>query len=240
MSKRRIWELDAFRGLCILGVVLIHTVYDLVELYGILNWSYPVWFSFIMNWGGILFLLLSGICVTLGSHSVRRGGIVFSCGMVISAVTYAMFRLNFADKSIIIYFGVLHCLGVCMLSWPLFKKFPWWALAALGIVLIALGFYVNHRTVNTYFLMPLGLVWNDFHSSDFFPLLPNLGYFLLGAALGRTLYRKRETLFPNIHAEAGVLRFLQFCGRQSLWIYLLHQPIVSGLCMLILQFTHGA
>ena len=31
--KKRVWELDAFRGLCVLGMVLIHFVYDLIDLY---------------------------------------------------------------------------------------------------------------------------------------------------------------------------------------------------------------
>ena len=37
--KKRIWELDAFRGICILGVVFVHFVYDLVELYRIVDWE---------------------------------------------------------------------------------------------------------------------------------------------------------------------------------------------------------
>ena len=39
--KKRIWELDALRGLCILGMVVVHFVYDLVELYGLIKWEYP-------------------------------------------------------------------------------------------------------------------------------------------------------------------------------------------------------
>ena len=71
--KQRIWELDALRGLCILGMVAVHFVYDLVELYGLVQWQYPALFSFIKDWGGVLFLVLSGICVTLGRSHIRRG-----------------------------------------------------------------------------------------------------------------------------------------------------------------------
>ena len=39
--KKRIWELDAFRGLCLLGMVLIHLIYDLTELYGFVGWNLP-------------------------------------------------------------------------------------------------------------------------------------------------------------------------------------------------------
>lgn len=236
--KKRIWELDAFRGLCIIGVVLVHLVYDLVDLYGIVKWEYPAWFAFIKDWGGILFLLLSGVCVTLGSRSVRRGAIVLLCGMICTAVTYAMFRTGF-DKSIIIYFGVLHCLGVCMLLWPTYKNMKWWGLLLHGIALAALGLYLDHlltqRLLSTsdQWLMPLGLYWKGFASSDYFPLLPNLGYFLVGAAIGKTLYRNKETLLPMVNPRNVLLRCLQFCGRHSLWIYLLHQPILNGICMLL-------
>ena len=100
--KKRVWELDAFRGLCVLGMIAVHFVYDLVDLYGFLDWEYPAAFTFIKNWGGVLFLLISGICVTLGRRSVRRGLIVFFCGMICSAVTAGMYFLNFSGKGIII------------------------------------------------------------------------------------------------------------------------------------------
>lgn len=233
--KKRIWELDVFRGICILGVIAVHFVYDMVELYRLVSWDYPPIFSFIKDWGGVLFLLLSGTCVTLGSRSVRRGLIVLGCGLVISAVTAAMFWLQIFDRSIIIYFGVLHCLGVCMLLWPLFKKLPWWVLLLCGIVLTALGLDLRALPgVDTYWLMPLGLPWQGFASSDYFPLLPYLGFFLMGAALGKTLYRRKESLLPKVNPKNIFIRFFSFCGRQSLWLYLLHQPLLSGIFYLIL------
>ena len=33
--KQRIWELDAFRGICVLGMVVVHFVYDITELYSL-------------------------------------------------------------------------------------------------------------------------------------------------------------------------------------------------------------
>ena len=231
--KKRIWELDAFRGLCVIGMIIVHLIYDLVDLYRIVDWDYPEWFAFIKDWGGLLFLVLSGICVTLGSRSVRRGLIVLGCGLVCSAVTYGMYRLGLSGRSIIIYFGVLHCLGICMLLWGLFKKCPIWLLALLGVLFTAAGFYVASMRVETHYLIPFGLMYRGFASSDYFPLLPNLGYFLLGAALGKWVYREKQTLLPKVNPRNPILRFLQFCGRHSLWIYLLHQPVLSGICFLL-------
>lgn len=232
--KKRIWELDALRGLCILGMVVVHFVYDLVELYGLIEWEYPPLFTFVQSWGGVLFLLISGICVTLGSRCIRRGLLVFACGLVVSGVTYGMYHFGFATKSLIIYFGVLHCLGVCMLLWPVFRKLPHWALALAGLILVLAGFYVRELPwVDTYYLMIFGIPWKGFASSDYFPLLPYLGFFLMGSALGKSVYRKKETLLPKVNAQNPIIRFFLLCGKHSLWIYLLHQPILSGIFYLI-------
>lgn len=233
--RNRVWELDALRGIFIFGMIIIHFVYDLVQLYGILSWDYPIWYRWMASSSGVLFLLLSGLCATLGRRSVRRGLTVFGCGMLVSLVTVGMYLLNFADKSIIIYFGVLHCLGVCMMLWWLFKRFPTWLLAVLGLVIIGLGLYLENRIlVDHLWLMPLGFTADGFITSDYYPLLPSFGYFLLGAVIGRTVYRKKVTRFPRVNTRNPLIRALCFCGRHSLEIYLLHQPILAGICMLMM------
>ena len=232
--KKRIWELDAFRGICVIGMVIVHLVFDLSVLYRIVNWQAPNWFNFVQNWGGVLFLLISGISATLGRHSVKRGALVFGCGMLITAVTVGMYLLGMANRGIIIYFGVLQCLGICMILWPLFRKLPWWALTVIGISMVVFGLWLDKQPpVDCYWLMPFGLPWPTFYTSDYFPLFPNLGFFLLGAALGRTLYRQKQTLLPQVDAKMPLLAFLQWCGKYSLFIYLLHQPILSGVCTLL-------
>lgn len=225
MSKR-IWELDALRGIFILLMVVIHLVYDITELVPLVELSAP-WLDMILHRWGLVFLILSGVCVTLGSHPVKRGALVFGCGMLCTAATMALYLLDVAGRDIIIWFGVLHCLGVCMMLWPLLRKIPnralWWVSAGL----ILLGLYLaNQARVDFVWLMPLGLPFRGFSSSDYFPLLPNLGYFLLGAAFGRAVYAQKQTRLPNIDPDKPVIRFLTACGRHSLWIYLLHQPVL--------------
>lgn len=231
--KKRIWELDALRGICILAVVVFHLIFDLVEIFGILRWNYPQWFVLLRDWGGVIFILLSGVCATLGSRSVRRGLIVFGCGMGCTAVTVVMAQMGFGSD-LIIYFGVLHCLGICMLLWHPAKKLPWWALALLGAVTVAAGFYAQNILVESKWLFPLGFCYPGFTSSDYFPLLPHFGFFLLGGAVGKTLYQKKESLLPRFSGETLLLRPLCFCGRHSLFIYLLHQPLLYALCSLLI------
>jgi uncharacterized membrane protein len=215
--------------------VVIHFVFDLVELYALVEWEYPGWFSFVMNWGGVLFLLISGVSATLGHRSVRRGLIVLACGFVCTAVTYGMYRMGMADYGIIIYFGALHCLGVCMILWPLFRKLPVWALAALGAVIAGVGLWTMVHTFPVgNWLIPLGFAPETFRSSDYFPLLPYLGFFLLGAAFGRTAYREKKSLLPGVSEKNPAVRFLSLCGKHSLWIYLIHQPLLSAVFYVIL------
>lgn len=231
--KSRIWELDALRGVCILCVIVVHFLFDL-SFFGGLSLTLPAWYVFLQEYGGAIFVVLSGICVTLGSKSVRRGLIVFACGMLITAVTYGMYRLGMSGADVVVKFGVLHLLGVCMLVYPAFKKLPPAMLTVLGLVIAITGYAIRGIIVPQRWLFPLGLTYEGFTSSDYFPLFPQLGYFLIGAAIGKTAYREKRTLLPGAFQQTPVARFFCWCGRQSLFIYLLHQPIVYGLLELVL------
>ena len=219
MKQARIWELDALRGLCILGMVAVHLVFDLQIPTGKA-------FAFVQNWGGVLFFLLSGLCATLGSRPVRRGTIVLGAGLICTAATLAGRALGMLPDYMVIRFGVLHCLGACMLLWPVFRKLPVWLLAVLGAGLAVLGIYLTKCVMVEFSGFAwLGLLYPSYSSADYFPMLPYLGFFLLGAALGRLLYPKKESLLPD-WGKLWFFRALQWCGRHSLILYLLHQPLL--------------
>ena len=219
MKQARIWELDALRGLCILGMVAVHLVLDLQIPTGQA-------FAFVQNWGGVLFFLLSGLCATLGSRPVRRGAMVLGAGLLCTAVTLAGRALGMLPDYMVIRFGVLHCLGACMLLWPVFRKLPVWLLAALGTRFGVLGIYLTHCVMVEFpGFAWLGLLYPSYSSADYFPLLPYLGFFLLGAVLGRLLYAKKKSLLPQWET-IWVFRALRWCGRHSLILYLLHQPLL--------------
>ena len=232
--KKRIWELDFFRGVFLWGMIGIHLIYDLVDLYGVLDWDLPRWYLLFKNRFGILFVLLSGLCATLGRNHVRRGAKVFACGMVVSLATLLMVWAGMAGRGLLIYYGVLHCLGTCMILWPLCKKLPTWALLVLGLMMAVSGEFLRSESFAwATWLFPLGFKAPGFSSSDYFPLLPNLGYFFLGAVLGRSCYSQRQTLLPRVNAEGRVIRFFRLCGEHSLLIYMVHQPVLAGLVGLI-------
>ena len=226
-KRERIWELDALRGFCILCVIFIHFMFDLSFFFG-KELHFPPLYTFIQQYGGAIFVILSGCCATLGSRSFRRGVLVFGCGMVITLVTWGMYLLQMADADVIVKFGVLHLLGICMMLYPLFKKLPTAAIGAVSVVCIVVGYLLQGMVFEVKWLFPFGVLYPGFTSSDYFPIFPQLGWFLLGVVLGRTVYREKRTLLPGRAQDFFLLRFFCWCGRHSLWIYLLHQPLVYG------------
>jgi len=215
--QNRIPELDLLRGFCILVMIAVHAIYDLTELYAVFT-AYPPLFALLKEQGGAVFFLIAGISATLGRHSLKRGLQVFFCGLAASAVTAAAGFLP-------IRFGVLHCLGVCMMLQRVFRAIPSGALPILGAGIALLGAVFARTAVSAPLLYPLGLTRPDFQSADYFPLFPFLGYFLAGGWLGRTLYAHRRSLF-SADFSSPLSRFLRFCGRHSLLLYLAHQPVL--------------
>ena len=215
--KRRIWELDVARGACLLLMFYCHIVYDLVFLFRIVpTVNDGGLFQFTTNYTGILFIALSGISATLGKHPIKRGLTVF-------------------DKGIMIYFGILHCIGLCMLIWPAFRKLPWWVLIPVGLAVICMKDLVQGIYADTYLLLPFGVYPRYFVTSDYFPLVPCFGYFLIGSGFGRLLYKKKESRLPELRFFP--FNALGFMGRHSLLIYLAHQPILTGFIFVISLFV---
>lgn len=234
VKKERVWELDAFRGLFIIGMVAVHTVYDLTSMFG-LKFNPGALYTLAKDYGAILFIVLSGISATFGTRFLKRGITVLCLGLAISAVM-ALLNAYVSDTFGNIYFGILHLLGVCMLLSPLFKKMPVWACLVCAAAAFGLKFYFDGVDASAFHpLVIFGASYKGFSAVDHFPLFPYLGWFALGIVLGKTLYREKKSLLPQAISRCRAVRFLMLCGRHSLWIYVLHQPIVYGVLWLILK-----
>jgi uncharacterized membrane protein len=73
-------------------------------------------------------------------------------------------------------------------------------------------------------LLPFGIHSPGFSSFDYFPLIPWLGVFLIGAGLGKSVYVSRRSLLPRHLPQT----FVNAAGRHSLLIYIAHQPVIMG------------
>lgn len=242
---RRLAGLDTIRGITLLSMMLYHTCWDLVFLFGKKIPGYSglggyVWQQSIC-W---TFILLAGFCWSLGSHHLKRGLIVSGSGILITFVTL----LAMPESRVI--FGVLTLIGSCMLllipmeklllklrteiglagSFLLFLLFRNVNTGYLGsgnwnILKLPDGFYENLFT--TY----LGFPQKGFFSADYFSLLPWFFLFLTGFYLYQLVQKNHmmEKLF-----SWGVPGF-DVIGRHSLLIYLLHQPVVFGISWMLFQ-----
>ena len=236
-NKKRIWELDVIRGIAIIGVVFIHVVYDLNYIFDKPVDFGPI-FDFVQKYGSLIFILLSGICVTLGRRHIKRGLIVFAGGVIISVVTIVMINLKFLAPGAVIHFGILSLLGFSMIAYILFDKMNKYFLLVFGIIIAVIGIIIRNNDIHVStlnpFMLSLGLTPKDYYCGDFFPILPNFGYFLIGAFIGKTAYKNKKTLIPFVSERNIIVRIFSFLGRQSLWIYLAHQPAAYLILTLIL------
>ena len=96
----------------------------------------------------------------------------------------------------------------------------------LGAALPAL---IGGRAVRTDWLLPFGIHSPGYASFDYFPLVPWLGIFLVGTALGKSVYAARRSLLPWRLPST----FVNGAGRHSLIIYLVHQPVIMGAIQLV-------
>lgn len=203
----RIELMDALRGLAVCLMVLHHFLYDLCEFLGAPWWLFtnPV-FDVLHYFFAGLFIFLSGISSDFSRSNLKRGAKAMALALGITLVTY------FMDMTIV--FGVLHLLASCMLLFGLTRKL-WEALPAwvLPVLCLALIF----------------LTAPDFASADYFPLLPWFFVFLLGTWAGR--YVKAGRL-PQWFYTARAPH-LALVGRHALLLYVLHQPALYALTMLL-------
>ncbi len=243
--KERYHLLDGIRGLAVVNMVLFHFSYDLFMICGFDTGWY--WRPEIRLWQTAVcctFILLSGLCWHLGRSRVKNGLILNGCGLVVTAVTV----LAMPEEAV--WFGVLNCLGCCLLLATLvepgLRKIPWQAGCIVCFLAFLLTYHVDQgfigigRSVLTRlpeswytvsWLAPLGFPTPEFSSSDYFPLLPWFFLYLTGYFLGKKVLEKRHK------ALTRKLPVLDWVGRRSLVIYMLHQPVcfaaAMGLTMLM-------
>jgi len=239
---RRFFEIDAARGIAIIFMILYHIFYDLYYFAGldIDLWSGPLWF--IGRASAATFIFLVGVSLTISYSRAKtqlteketfkkylyRGIRIFSWGLLITAMTYL-----FLDKGTI-YFGILHFIGLSIiLAYP-FLKFRQLNIL-LAAAIITIGLYIKGLAFNTALLIPLGLKPEIFYTLDYFPIFPWFGAVLLGIYIGNTFYPNGKRMFriPDIKRQLRPLRFL---GKNSLMIYLVHQPILIAVIYIASEF----
>ena len=234
--------IDALRGLAMVNMLAYHLCYDIIVVYGTdMSWAFSpatvAWERFIC----VSFLLVSGISLNFSHHPYRRGLIINACGLLITAVT------SLFIPSQIVIFGVLNCIGCAMMITyalrRLLDKCDPFLGAALSFLLYAV-FYGMQRGFLGFFdirvlelpevlftippLTVIGFPVKGFFSADYFPLIPWLFVYFCGYYLWKVVVRLKAQRFFLLKIPV-----LDLIGRYTLWIYMLHQPVLMGICFLV-------
>ncbi|WP_312355452.1 heparan-alpha-glucosaminide N-acetyltransferase domain-containing protein, partial [Aminipila sp.] len=77
---------------------------------------------------------------------------------------------------------------------------------------------------DTSLILPLGVSYKGFVSLDYYPISPYLSVFILGILVYKMYYYRSESFF-KFHCEN---EYISMISKNSLGIYLVHQPILVG------------
>lgn len=239
-KTERFFLIDGIRGIAVLNMVFYHLLWDLVYILGLrLPWFHSaaaqLWQQAICH----SFILISGFCFYLSKNSLKNALVLLVFGSAVTVVT-----LLFSPSSAI-YFGVLFFLGAATLIAiplrPLLLKMHSLLGGGLALILFVLTKSINSRSLlfgairlpsfvyKNMLTAFLGFPPRSFFSSDYFSLLPWFFLFLLGFFVAKGLLGRGNP--PKfLYFRLG---FFEWLGRYSLIIYMLHQPLLYGLSLLI-------
>lgn len=240
----RLWEVDAVRGLAVLAMIFFHFMWDL-QFFGLTSVDVfsPEWQWFARSIG-TTFMFVMGVSLTLDAarykgntreiwkRNLKRGALIFGAGLLVSLATFFVVGDGY------VRFGILHLAGLSIiLATPFVNRRVRWPLL-VGIAFIAAGLLFGRLSAPYPWLIPLGIQQAGVEMVDYYPLVPWFGVVLLGVAFGAWAYpNKQRRIHVPDWGGAWPARFLQFMGRHSLAIYLLHQPVLIAMIFIATQAT---
>lgn len=243
-EKKRLYWVDNARAAAMISMVVYHTMWDLVYLYGMkADWYHGdmafVWQQSIC-W---TFILLAGFCSRMTRNPLRQGLIVSFWGIVVMAVTQIFMPGNG------VWFGVLTLIGSCYLVMALLKQMLNKVHAWSGLICSAVCFVLTYHLADgsigafgmTFLRVPrymyanlftayLGFPQRGFFSTDYFPIFPWMFLFFCGVFAYSLWAKYRPRILENCDIRIPVLSRM---GHFALVIYVLHQPIIYGVLEVI-------
>ncbi len=222
ISDRSIF-LDVIRGFTIVLMIIFHFSFDL-DYFGIIKIDIvnaPFWYFF-PRLIVFLFLFAVGMALSLAHKNGikwksfgKRLLLISFWATIISLATYQFFPEHW------IYFGTLHAIAVVSVFSLPFLRRPWEAL------IVGLCLFIPSITYD------VTIPWISLsHSSwDYISPFPWLGASLLG------IFATHKKLYLVSLPQNTFVKSLNYMGKHSLLIYLIHQPILFGILMLFLKLN---
>jgi uncharacterized membrane protein len=187
------------------------------------------------------FLFLVGVSLLLAhSESMRWRPFLKRMAMVAGAASAISLVTWIAVPGAFIFFGILHHIALASLLGLAFLRLPALLVLTAAIAFIAAPFYLRAPFFDHPALWWIGLAPVNPRSNDYVPLFPWFGAVLLGIVAARTA--RGVGLFERMRdwELARWTRPVQFAGRHSLAVYLVHQPVLIACVWLFSQVAPPA
>jgi uncharacterized membrane protein len=235
----RIELVDLARGIALLAMFVYHFAYDLsyFRLIRVDVVADPAWRAFARLIAGS-FLAIVGFSLVLATQKgfdrgsyLRRVALIACAAILVTSATW------FALPDVFIFFGILHHIALASVLALPFLFLPTAVIALTAIIVFALPFILGHDVFTQDWLAFLGFgPWPV--TADFVPVFPWFGCVLAGMALARiALPKAQESGWGRWRARSAAARLLVLGGRNSLFVYLVHQPLFIGALFLFMQAT---
>lgn len=250
-KNQRAKVLDAWRGLALLSMVGFHGYYDLTRIFDqqALLIAAPLehlWQQSIL----ISFVFIAGCVSNYTVHSWKRGMVLCLWGLGLTGITHFFIPGETILWGVLSFMGLGGILlGILAKAWQSYGEKinlkEQWRGALWGFIFSMVGFFCTEGLPrgflgcygnyfyqvpfvdNNFFLFILGWPTNGFVSADYVPLVP---WLFLGAG-GYFFWQLVSKPGENFQGPKSLV----FLGQHTLLIYLLHQPLLYGLCTLYFQ-----
>lgn len=229
----RFWEIDAVRGLAVIAMVVFHILWDLWYLgLSCMDVRLGKWYL-VTNTIGSVFIFVLGISVSLKYRrelarghiplirALKRSLVLLGCALIVSFFTFCFLGNAW------VRFGILHHAAVATILASCIVRLPIPFILILGLDVFAIWFALEKWIGAPVWLTPFGVLSGE-ATTDYYPLVPWFGVALLGVAFGKKAYGENGARrFPcSEWGQSNLVFLLCWLGRNSLVIYLVHQPIL--------------
>ncbi len=245
-SDNRNQLIDALRAFAVLAMIVYHFAWDL----GLFNVVDPVivnsgrWKLFAVSIGST-FLFLSGISFWLASsNGINFKKFTFRLFFLIVAALIVSLGTYVADSQTFVFFGILHLLSVCSLIGLLIYKLPVILILIIGFLILFLEPYLISEIYKPKYLAWTGLYNGPTGSVDFYGFFPWSSSYIFGLGISKIIFKKKEQFLFNssslkiFNTKGFFFKSFFWLGRNSLIVYLIHQPILIGIIYIYLNYIH--
>lgn len=219
--------MDVARGVALLAMFVYHFAFDLVH-FGFVGWDVvgdPRWRGFAAAIAGS-FIALSGASLVLAhGEGIRWRAFARRLALLVGAAALVTAATVVAMPAAPVWFGILHAIALFSVLGLPFLRAPIAVVLAAAAVVLALPFLWRSAAFDGLAFVWLGLGERMPPMVDHEPLFPWFAATLLGIAGARIALSRALPARATRPPRRRPVRLLAVMGRNSLPIYLLHQPV---------------